>query len=711
MRTVPRTYPLMLSLLLVAAAACGDNRSAAEHPAECVHPTSGMTITTDTTLCGGTFALAAGTTGAALTIDADNITLRCLDTVIEGAQQFGTVEAPTVGVSIGAHRAVTIRGCTIRSYRYGVTANGATDVSLSSLHLDDNFTDPAADWVQDTVKGGGIRFDGVTGGKVVDSTFARNWNGIELRGGTRDIKVKHNVADHCSNTGATLVDAHDNVFEDNDLSYAVRGALVFPTKWYGVDTKDSAAVIVDAGSTGNAFRRNNMTYGGDGIFVRAVIGACATDNVFADNDTSFSPHNAIESWCDRNQFIGNTASNSHYGIWLGGSDEAVVRDNIVDKNVVDGISIQIAEDRHTVIENNQVTHSGRVGILLTGREYQAWQSLNFWANRLANSSHILVQNNQLSGNRYHDIFVTATTGLVLASNCGEANAEPKIELGRDTVLVTQVGHCGDAADAIAPQVALVSPGRQTAGQAFTLQTSIATPGVPALTSYSWLVQPSGLAFPSLTAPTAVLGKLRDGAAQESITIARPGLYDVDVAVDNGKLASLVHVQVPVVSTGTLAGQTATDWQFVCDSFSTCTTSSDDAADAGLGDSSVHVRTDAPYAFRMVTPATRSLAIAPGTVDYLGFFLRSTNTNGDGWQGNQPIVIVKTTNGETRYVPSALLLSRGLGEWVYVEVPLVGDGGWTRTGPELGTIERVSIVTDTYGFEPIELWIDGLSFYR
>ena len=37
-----------------------------------------------------------------------------------------------------------------------------------------------------------------------------------------------------------------------------------------------------------------------------------------------------------------------------------MQDNIVDGSVIDGISIQIGEDRHTVIDGNTVTNSGRV---------------------------------------------------------------------------------------------------------------------------------------------------------------------------------------------------------------------------------------------------------------------------------------------------------------------------------------------------------------
>jgi parallel beta-helix repeat protein len=135
------------------------------------------------------------------------------------------------------------------------------------------------------------------------------------------------------------------------------------------------------------------------------------------NSPKYGPNNAIECWCDGNQFIDNIASHSNFGLWLGGTDRGVVRGNAIDGNVVDGISIQIGENRHTLIEDNVITNSGRAGILLTGREYQAGADLYDSSLTFANLSLILVQRNSFSGDAVHDIFATSTRSLVLASNC------------------------------------------------------------------------------------------------------------------------------------------------------------------------------------------------------------------------------------------------------------------------------------------------------
>src|SRR5262249_1781613 len=145
-----------------------------------------------------------------------------------------------------------------------------------------------------------------------------------------------------------------------------------------VTTYDSAGIILESGSDRNKILRNDLTFGGDGIFIRAWNDACSEDNLVEGNDTSLSPHNDVECWCHGNTFAGNTAASCNFGIWTGGTNRAVIRGNTIDSNLVDGISIQQGQDRHGLIEDNTISNSGRAGILLTGRQYQKWDDLAYW---------------------------------------------------------------------------------------------------------------------------------------------------------------------------------------------------------------------------------------------------------------------------------------------------------------------------------------------
>ena len=516
-----RPEPPILVLLVFAALGCNSVSGVGDlefdlvppKPTPCTEPTHGMVIDSDTTLCAGTFLMDAAAGSAAIEVGAADVTLTCLGTILEGSGTSMHPEEPSVGIRVGPLDGVTVEGCGARGYGHGFAALGATNLTLTDVHFDDNFTDPSADWLGD-VHGGGILLDGASGGTVQQSTFSNNWNGIELRD-ARDFVIADNLADHCSNTGAILVNAHDNEVSGNDFSWAIRGDLTYPDNWYGIDTKDSAGIIVEDRSSNNQILDNDFTYGGNGVFVRDLYGLCPQDNLIAGNDASFSPHNGIECWCDHNTIESNTSDASNFGIWTGGGDYLVIRGNTILNSRVDGISIQIGEDRHTLIEDNEVSGSGRVGILLSGREYQEWHPLTYWAANVANSSHIVLQRNELFSNVSADVFVTSTRLLVMAANCSP-NHDGYI-FDQEVEVTKEMGNCGTALDHVAPTAVLADPGPATPGEPLTLDASGSTPsegGDPL--AFTWLVQPAGTRFVGGVLPPFVLGG--PGPAIQVVTI-------------------------------------------------------------------------------------------------------------------------------------------------------------------------------------------------
>lgn len=75
-------------------------------------------------------------------------------------------------------------------------------------------------------------------------------------------------------------------------------------------------------SSNNKFLKNNARMGGDGFFLAGMtpefepVGC--NNNLFEDNDGSFSPHNSFEATFSReNIFRSNIANHSNYGFWLG----------------------------------------------------------------------------------------------------------------------------------------------------------------------------------------------------------------------------------------------------------------------------------------------------------------------------------------------------------------------------------------------------------
>jgi hypothetical protein len=85
-----------------------------------------------------------------------------------------------------------------------------------------------------------------------------------------------------------------------------------------------------------------------------------------------------------------------------------------------------------------------------------------------------------------------------------------------------------------------------------------------------------------------------------------------------------------------------------------------------------------------------------TVNYLTFWARAENNTPIGFQGNQPIVELKTPTGSLFYTPDAQLLANN--RWVKIRVPLAGDEFWERTStgsPVLTNVSQLLIHDDTW----------------
>jgi parallel beta-helix repeat protein len=301
--------------------------------------------------------------------------------------------------------------------------------------------------------------------------------------------------------------------------------------------------LLDEGSSSNTMDSNTAQYGGDGIFLRALDGACGSGNLVLNNQTSFSPNNSVESWCPGNVFQGNTATQSHYGFWLGGSDQSIVKSNIASNNVVDGISIQHGPDRHSMLQDNIIQNNGRNGLLLSGNRYEAGDFTDPQEPIPWNSSQIVVQRNTFGGNAFSDLFTTFIRLVTQASNCGLATQYSEAS---DTTLVTQtLGSCSGGIGRTPPTAKLASPnGTIHTGTPATFDASHSALGPSGGTlHFTWLVQLAGSNWGTATLPNAVLAQV--GTAQQTVVFPAAGSYDVDVTVDDGFLAAEAFTTVTV----------------------------------------------------------------------------------------------------------------------------------------------------------------------
>ena len=637
-----------------------------------------------------------------LVIAGRDITIDGRGSTIEGAGRLGAPESfDGLGAGIvlqGAER-VTLRDLRVRGFEIGLLAVDCAELKVVDCDLSDNYHNPTFGWGELPPRGGMVLV------RVRDSVFERNranrvWDGVGLRE-CRGNRFTDNDLSHCSNTCARLWQACGTVFEGNDLSYGIR----IDRAAGEVHARDSTCVLIESGSNDNRFTRNNITHGGDGVFIRVLNGWVSTGNVFVENDTSYANNNCVESWSPGNTFIRNRANHGSYGFWLGGSDQTVLIGNEAAYNgMVDGyhnapesgfghggIVIVGGSSSHTLIQGNHCHHNNGGGIVFRGDEGsqgRAWRT-----------EHWVVQDNQLHDNRF-GIWGRFGDLIHLAGNTCERNAE-----GNVLEAVTRLVEIGDAPLCPAPEAVLVGPARGRVG-------------VPVPFDASGSSDPSGR-------PLSFHWDL-DGAEAFGPTVEhtydRPGFYRVSLTVSNGARFALAFrdllIAEPCEELGT-EGQSA-DWGFSFgeDPEGRGRMSFADDEDAIIGGHSLRLRADPYPGFEAAATYPRGLEAAwdLSGKHALSFWLRTQNENIPGFQGPGPIVRLRTATGDVTYQPADgrnLLSSPPFSEarWCFCryEIPLAGDDAWAREGKgDLSQVRGISLVFDSWGGEPFTVWIDGLS---
>jgi parallel beta-helix repeat protein len=674
-----------------------------------------MNITANTRLCNGIYPVSTATSPSAVTIGASGVTLTCDGTNLVSLSGISNISNPNSAIGITGHNNVTVTGCNASGFRYGAMVKQASGVTFNNVSFSNNY-DGLSDGT--FIQGGGINFTNVTSSAIENSRFSNNWNGIELVSSS-SITVVGNTANDCFNTGAALFATSNSQILTNTFVDDVQGVSIpfnpnDPGAWYGAGTNDSAAILLEAGSNGNFIAYNNATQGGDGIFIRAILGPCSVHNNVVANDGSFSPNNAFECWCPDNVFDSNTANNSNFGIWVGGSDRAKITNNTVNNNMVDGISLQNGWGRHVLIDGNTINNAGRYGLFVSAYNCQGGSCINPGTGPSSNESQYLVQRNTISSNvagYFGDMYFGDALGVQRASNC----ANITVDAGYTTEF-SPIGTCNGANGRVPPTAVVATLSPVTAGATVTLDGSKSTPGVPGATLlYNWLVNPAGPVVLASPAPTPLFDQ--PGSAKQAVTFPHPGMFDVDLTVTDFYVGGQTYTQLAVFPAGHAVGATANTW--TCTG---CPGSPSDDTTAGLGGDAVKFVTDINGMATIVTPATGALAYNAGAASHLGFFVKTVDQDDGGLPSSGPAtpVITLTTNGSGTLVYTPVQSFADNVDWTYVEVPLVAppaSSGWSlsNNGGSLTKVDSVQIVLNGQGwaktlFAPVTFWVQAVTFY-
>lgn len=230
------------------------------------------------------------------------------------------------GIHMEQVKHVVIDGLQVRGFVNGLYMENCEYCQIKNNDFSYNYDNKTWGWEEHVDAGGIVMIN--SHHNVLAFNKANNvWSALVMRY-TNDNDIRNNDFSHTSNVGLRCWGASYNLIEDNDFSWGIRKA---PNE---VHARDSSCVLIESGSHHNIFRRNDMRYGGDGLFIRSLNNVMSMYNLFEENDTSFANNNAIEAWDAHNTYIRNKANYSSYGFWLGCSDHCILIGNEVIGNGV-----------------------------------------------------------------------------------------------------------------------------------------------------------------------------------------------------------------------------------------------------------------------------------------------------------------------------------------------------------------------------------------
>lgn len=591
---------------------------------------------------------------------------------------------------------ITIKNIKAKGWLTGLQGSGGTAWKLENCDFSDNYTDPEFGWGNGN-RVGGIILTNVHQSVIRNCRANRVWNGLDLSR-CNDNQIIGGDFSHCSNVCLKMETACRNNISDCNLSYGIR---IKPGE---VHARDSTSVLIESGSNNNQFFRNDVRYGGDGIFIRVLNNWVSTGNLFVENDCSYANNNGFEAWSPGNTYIRNISNHCSYGFWLGASDHTVLIGNEAGFNGRPegkhnapepdfghgGIVFVNGPSTHTVVEGNYCHNNNGGGIVLRGdrgSKGAKWKA-----------QHWIIQNNRLENNKW-GIFAMYADEVHVANNTFKGNGEET--KFTDVANLTQRN---DPAVTQAPQAVLIAPRVAVVGQETRLDAGQSSDVGGHQLTYLWRI-----------------GEIEAGAATVLHRFEKPGFHRVGVTVSNGVLADLAWQDVlavrPVAHEFGTEG-TPQKWTGEGDKIAFA-----DDSDAVVGRASLRLSPQ-PYSGNKITAR---YDLTPDDKKQLkgktemSFWMRYENPNPTGFQEPGPTVTLKSTNGEAVFRPVKgydPLRDTGVSEerwlWQYISIPLTDKAGSRWTRGTKGTFQFTELTSLAFGFdswesEPFTIWLDGISF--
>ena len=423
--------------------------SAVPAAAQAVVPfTPGMVVTASARIEPGTYRVPGPVSldSALVVVRGDDVVLDLTGVRLEGLSPDADPDLATgVAVRIDGGRNVTVRGGTIRGYRFGILARGVAGLRLQENDVSYGWKprlfsqvahESLLDWLsfhnnedREWMRfGAAFYLEDVRGGEVRGNRAVQGMNAL-LMTRTDSLSVRNNDFSYNSGLGVGMYRSSHNTLMRNRMDYDVRG---YSHGFYNRG-QDSAGILVYEQSSHNVVAYNSATHSGDGLFLWAGQHTMdtgeggANDNLFFHNDFSFAPTNGIEVTFSRNRLVGNVLDGNRYGVWGGYSWETEIRGNCFSGN---DFGVAIEHGQANRIQGNRFRND-KLAISLWANPVEP-SDWGYPRHRDTRSRDTSVRGNVFSG---HDETwrLENTTGLDIAENrtvaTPEDGCDPRALLG------------------------------------------------------------------------------------------------------------------------------------------------------------------------------------------------------------------------------------------------------------------------------------------
>lgn len=344
----------------------------------CTNITNGMTVNNSILVCPGTYNFASG-----VKVGASNIIIACNNTAtLDGNDVFGS---PGILIN-GQFNNITIDGCTLKDYGYGIFLNKT-----------DNNTIVNNTFISNTNSG----INGIT---TSDNLIIGNnhtiQNFILFTAGVgefnrRNIISSNRFSNNVGSPSVWLTRSRDSIIENN------------------IGSSTSTSNLINLQSSNNITVRNNTL--GPTLAVCLEANTTVTNSSFIGNTVRNCGTFGIQlTATSRFRVENNTVRNSDVGVRLfSDANNHVFRNNIIFNSTNEGI-LTGQTANHNLFEGNNISNSGSFGIYLNSDNGFNTVRSNILRNSGSNEIYLdFTRNNNISNN---DIFGTGGSGITIADS-------------------------------------------------------------------------------------------------------------------------------------------------------------------------------------------------------------------------------------------------------------------------------------------------------